>query len=308
MCRHGEATPGIRLVARSLPAMLDDLELATKALQAMETMQAHYQRDMEDEWVETLRDLIKDKANRRASMGDKGYEAYLGMVRWSAQRALLGRSGVSIPTLSWMYVRPKGIAVGVDKTVWAGLLNRSPLRLQFVELPVASGESAAFKQRVSATIKAFKQRWDWAINPLVIAVVLEVVIRPNPDTPPNVLHDLDNIVRDYLIPKVVPEFGTVSDHRWTIDFAELRSRDPKLADAWGPNPTPPRTAEDLDAAPIIEDWFLGCRMEPALVGTVIGHPTLLESPATTSGIYLLALELGYARTLSRFYKLGPPAR
>ena len=47
------------------------------------------------------------------------------------------------------------------------------------------------------------------------------------------------IVRDYLISGIVPAFGTVSDQRWTIDFAELRARDPKLANAWGPNPTPP---------------------------------------------------------------------
>jgi hypothetical protein len=52
-------------------------------------------------------------------------------------------------------------------------------------------------------------------------------------------HDLDNIVRDYLLPGIVPSFGTVSDHRWTIDFYDLRQRDPKLAASWAPNPTPP---------------------------------------------------------------------
>jgi hypothetical protein len=70
-------------------------------------------------------------------------------------------------------------------------------------------------------------------------VALEVVVRPNPNTPPAVLHDLDNIVRDYLLPGVVPSFGTVSDHRWTIDFEDLRRRDSKLAAAWGPTLTPP---------------------------------------------------------------------
>jgi len=54
-----------------------------------------------------------------------------------------------------------------------------------------------------------------------------------------VLHDLDNIVRDYLIPGIVPAFGTVSDQRWTIDFDKLRQRDRKLAASRGPDPTPP---------------------------------------------------------------------
>ena len=41
-------------------------------------------------------------------------------------------------------------------------------------------------------------------------------------------------VRDYLIHGIVPSFGTVSDHRWTIDFEELRRTDPELAARWGP--------------------------------------------------------------------------
>jgi hypothetical protein len=101
------------------------------------------------------------------------------------------------------------------------------------------GTSDAFKQKVADEIAAFRQRWSWIIDPLMITVALEVIVRPNPATPPAVLHDLDNIVRDYLIPGIVPSFGTVSDHRWTIDFEELRRTDPGLAERWGANPTPP---------------------------------------------------------------------
>jgi hypothetical protein len=48
-----------------------------------------------------------------------------------------------------------------------------------------------------------------------------------------VLYDLDIIVRGYLLPGIVPSFGTVSDHRWKIEFDKLRQRDPKLAAAKG---------------------------------------------------------------------------
>jgi len=161
------------------------------------------------------------------------------MVRWSARRALLGRSGVSIPVLSWMYGLPRGLPTGFGKGMWAQLVGESKLRLQVGELPISTGGSDVFKQNIAAEIAAFKQRWDWIISPLVVAVALEVVVRPNPKTPTAVLHDLDNIVRDYLLPGIVPSFGTVSDHRWTIDFNELRQRDLKLAESWGPNPTPP---------------------------------------------------------------------
>lgn len=239
-CRHGEDEPCIRIEARPFAAMLDDLELAIKAVQAAETsMQVYYEREREEEWIDTFRDLVRNEERGRQTLGDDMYDAYRKMVRWSAQRALLGRSGVDISVLGWMYGLPRGILTSFDKTMWAQLVGSSKLRLQIGELPIATGGSAAFKQRVSDEIAAFKQRWDWIISPLVIAVALEVVVRPNPKTPAAVLHDLDNIVRDYLIPGIVPAFGTVSDQRWTIDFDELRERDPRLAASWGPNPTPP---------------------------------------------------------------------
>jgi hypothetical protein len=239
MCRHGEDRPFMRIEARPFSAMLDDLELATDAMRATETMQSYYERDREDEWVETFRELVREEAQQRRALGDEMYEAYKKMVRWSAQRALLGRSSVDLSVLGWMYGLPRGIPTGLDRSMWANLLGKSKLRLQVGELPIATGGSSVFKQRVTEEIAAFKERWDWIIDPLVIAVALEVVVRPSANTPPGVLHDLDNIVRDYLIPGIVPAFGTVSDQRWTIDFSELRVRDPKLADAWDPNPTPP---------------------------------------------------------------------
>lgn len=259
MCRHGEDRPSMRIEARPFSAMLDDLELATDATRATETMQSYYERDREDEWVDTFRELIRDEEKQRQALGDDMYEAYKKMARWSAQRALLGRSSVDISVLAWMYGLPRGIPTGFDKSMWADLVGQSKLRLQVGELPIATGGSSVFKQKVTEEITAFKQRWDWIIDPLVVAVALEVVVRPNAKTPPGVLHDLDNIVRDYLIPGIVPAFGTVSDQRWTIDFAELRARDSKLADAWGPNPTPPAgtrngvTRYEVWRLPAVED-------------------------------------------------------
>jgi hypothetical protein len=268
MCRHGEDLPNISVEARPFVAMLDDLELAAKAIHAAESMEAYYEQDREGEWIDTFRDLIRDEAHSRKALGDKLYEAYRKMVRWSAQRALLGRSGVNIPVLSWMYGLPRGILIGIDKGTWASLIGESKLRLQVGELPISTGSSAAFKQKVDEEIAAFKTRWDWIIDPLVVAVALEVIVRPNPKTPRAVLHDLDNIVRDYLIPGIVPAFGTVSDHRWTIDFDELRARDPKLAKSWGPNPTPP--AGTRNGVTRYEAWRLpAIESEPGFVSVAL---------------------------------------
>lgn len=63
---------------------------------------------------------------------------------------------------------------------------------------------------------------------------------------------------------------------------------------------------DIAAAPLLDDWFIGHRMEPALVGTVSGHPVVPDGPAVTSGLYVLDPVAGYARTLSRWWRLGQP--
>ncbi len=222
-CRHGEDHPCIHIYARPFAAMLNDLELATEAVfWSAENLDSYYHDERETEWIDTFRNVVRNEEHERRSFGDDSlYDAYLKTVRWSAQRALLGRSGVNIRVLSFIYGR--GLAIGFGKDMWAQLVGKSKLRLQVGELPVAAGDLDVFKQNIAAEIAAFKQRWDWIINPLVVAVALEVIIRPNPETPAAVLHDLDNIVRDCLLPGIVPSFGTVSDHRWTIDFDDLGS-------------------------------------------------------------------------------------
>lgn len=65
------------------------------------------------------------------------------------------------------------------------------------------------------------------------------------------------------------------------------------------------TARQLRDAPLISNWTLGHRPEAILIGYVIGHPGIPEGPAFTSGLYYADPQLGIARTLSRWYRLGP---
>ena len=44
------------------------------------------------------------------------------------------------------------------------------------------------------------------------------------------------------------------------------------------------------------------------MGRIEGHPHLIDDQAVTSDLMVLAVEAGWARTLSRFYRLGDPAR
>lgn len=240
-CRHGENNPRIYIEARPFSAMLDDLELAAKAVDIAQTnnYDRYREEEQDNEWIDKLRDLLQDEASERQLLGDEVYDAYLKLTRRSAQRVLLGRSRVSISFLCFLYGLPKSIHASFNDDMWANLVGTSKLRLQVGELPITTGGSDVFKQVILDEIDTFKRRWDWIINPLVVAVALEVIVRPNPATPVAVLHDLDNIVRDYLLPGIVPSFGTVSDHRWTIDFNELQQKHPELAASWGRSPMPP---------------------------------------------------------------------
>lgn len=63
----------------------------------------------------------------------------------------------------------------------------------------------------------------------------------------------------------------------------------------------------LADAPALHDWSLARRPEACLAGTMLGHPKIPDGqPGVTSGVWFLAPNLGYARSLTRFYALGRP--
>jgi len=59
----------------------------------------------------------------------------------------------------------------------------------------------------------------------------------------------------------------------------------------------------------LADWSIASTVGTCLVGRVTGHPLLGDRPQIrTSPLFLLDAEQGWARTWSRFYRLGPPHR
>ena len=70
----------------------------------------------------------------------------------------------------------------------------------------------------------------------------------------------------------------------------------------GEAPTP----QDLAEAPLLDDYRLASGRVPCLTGEVTGHPRLGDTTVLTTDLWLYAPSLGWARTLSRYYRLGKP--
>jgi len=68
------------------------------------------------------------------------------------------------------------------------------------------------------------------------------------------------------------------------------------------------TQGDLNAAPILDQWQYGARLSTCVYGLVFGHPILGDRRAIhTSELFAIDTASGWARTWSRFYRLGVPA-
>lgn len=64
-----------------------------------------------------------------------------------------------------------------------------------------------------------------------------------------------------------------------------------------------------DEAPILDRWVVAQRPIPCLAGLASGHPLLFGSGRLigTSDLWLMSADQTWARTLSRWYRLGRPA-
>ena len=73
-----------------------------------------------------------------------------------------------------------------------------------------------------------------------------------------------------------------------------------------PIPMDQMLARSQSNAPILDEWQLVVRPVPCLVGLSTGHPRLPgeRRSIVTSEIFLISESLGWARSYSRWYRLG----
>ena len=64
------------------------------------------------------------------------------------------------------------------------------------------------------------------------------------------------------------------------------------------------STRELESAPLLEPFTIATQSRPCLIGGISDHPTLKGPVITTSELWIMAPELGWARTYSRLYRLG----
>jgi hypothetical protein len=263
-CHHGEATPRIFAVARPLGTLLADLDLAVQS--------ERDRRDNHHEWerssdlkraVDDMQNMLRDEAHLRQRLGDRLFEAMLRFSRRNAQECLLGRAAVTPFDLAQMY-NVSGRGFGMDlAAIWEQAFASTPLRIRLTELPQVEATATVWKEEIEAKLRGFQTQFGWLVDPLVMPVALQAVIKPPPPSRQNGLHDLDNVLRTYLIPRVVDILKPVSHYVFTLDEQAMKESPDALRVAGKSFRLPKRPASTKCGVTRYEAW----RLPPAHEGS-----------------------------------------
>jgi hypothetical protein len=90
-----------------------------------------------------------------------------------------------------------------------------------------------------------------------------------------------------------------------INRLEALAADLKIVSS-PPFPLDQMLARAYPNAPILDEWRFALRPVTCLIGLSTGHPRLIgeRRSIVTSEIFLISQELGWARSFSRWYRLG----
>src|SRR6266540_3355704 len=228
------------IAANPLATLLADLDLAVQ--HDPDHGDAECERSYElDDQMDHVGTLLHDEAAFRSRLGDRAFDTWLRFSRQRAQECLLGRAGITPIYLANMYNLP-GRHLGFNfSTMWEQMFASSPLRIQLSELPQVTGASLRWRQEIETKLRDFQARFGWLVDPLLIPVALEVIIKPPPVTRQNGLHDLDNVLRKHLIPRLVDVLRPISHYAFTTDDETIRQlpKDLCIAGRTIRSPTPP---------------------------------------------------------------------
>jgi Holliday junction resolvase RusA-like endonuclease len=224
ICGHGGREPRISVDVRRFADVLTDLRIADDWISENDDDYLFDQSDLHNA-IDDFRDYRLSETKWRTRFGDDNYVAALGFALHSAQKEFFGSSALTISDLAQMYSEGGRSAVD-SETKWTRLIADNRMRIRLNELPQVSGASREYKREIDEQLNAFKIGFADLLDPVVVPVALEVVIKPPRLSLRQPKHDLDNVVNEYLIPRVLDIVKPASDDWFVLDL--IRQRWPDL--------------------------------------------------------------------------------
>jgi hypothetical protein len=227
-CEHGAEAPSIYVKVQSLGDFREDLGLIIHVME-QDRSEERGGVDGENDF-DRYDDLLHDEVFLRPIIGDEAFEALLDTARRDAQRHLLGHARLRPRDLAYFF-RARDIPYTEHRVMlddvakqWEDVFRTTPFRILIGELPQVPGSSDHYRAEIDQRIRAFREQYQKLLVPLRTPVALDVIIKPPPSTRHHALHDLDNVVRTYLVPKVTELLEPPSDIAWAFDLSSIARR------------------------------------------------------------------------------------
>jgi hypothetical protein len=236
-CRHGVENPMFSLEAGRLSDFIADL----KYIEKLETEHPELdERDMAAEYhyddaLQHLRDAEKMSSEVLATSYGRATKILAEThSRRIVQEYLLNAGQLRLRELAQLYApdadnpNPHPL-LGELRQRRESWITQSPFRISLPALP-SVGESKEFRKAVRDQMKSFRDMLAHLMQPLMMQVGLQVIVRPRHGANKGELFDLDNLVRTYLIPQLLDQFSPPSDFLHTVDLNNEAGDLPYLAD------------------------------------------------------------------------------
>lgn len=221
-CQHGETEPGIWGMARPLRDLLHDLEIANEVNEEQKSRYLLRDEVNFENALDYYTSLLENATKYESLIGKQPYKAWLRNAQQRAQEAMFAKHQLQPRDLYHLYGLGMSRKFPSDTAdIWEQVFSMSPLRIKLSELPHVNGASEKWKDEIDEKLREFQENYKWLIDPLLTPLAMEVVIRPPSPSRSNALHDLDNVLRNYLIPSVVKILKPISHHSFSIDFDAL---------------------------------------------------------------------------------------
>lgn len=238
----GSGERGIRAKFATFQHFVDNLKLAYDILSGRYNdliNRFDFEREMEQinryredhdfsEAIEAFKRHEEEKEIFLKHFSKKAYNSMHFMNKMRVQEALLSMSKLSVDDLYNVFntseIFQNNVHIREIGEIVAGWVTDSPIRMQLPNLPTEEGQRNQYKEQIREGMRGFRTHYD-ILEPLYIPVIIEVIYKP-PIASEGFYKDLDNIIRDFILPIFHDEFRPPPTHGAILSSVEYEDGDP----------------------------------------------------------------------------------